>query len=435
MATIEPSPERWPELAALVDELAAVRAEIAALHAREAIAYARALELVLSRVEERRLLEPDRPDSDLVVRSVSAEIGAALRISDRSVQRRFGEAGALVDHYPRVLDALQGGRIDRGHATAIVEAGMSVSCDSRGVYEARALEVAECESVPRTRAAVATLAAAIDPESAQTALSRARRDRRVRVYDLPDGMARVLADLPAPLAYAIADRLTGVSHAVIEARRSAPDVVPAPGAETECVPDDRTIDEVRADVLADLLLTGTPTGHGDPESLSGITGRVQVTVPVLTLAGVSEQPAVLAGYGSVDAGIVRALAARAPGWDRVLTDACSGLPVGVDRYRPSAEQRRYLAARDEHCRFPGCRMPAHRCDIDHTIDAAHGGPTDCRNLAHFCERHHVMKHHTAWTVRQLPGGILEWTSPLGRRYEDRPPPTVRFVPSGDPPPS
>ncbi|MBN9195682.1 MAG: HNH endonuclease, partial [Microbacterium sp.] len=90
MATIEPSPERWPELAALVDELAAVRAEIAALHAREAIAYARALELVLSRVEERRLLEPDRPDSDLVVRSVSAEIGAALRISDRSVQRRFG---------------------------------------------------------------------------------------------------------------------------------------------------------------------------------------------------------------------------------------------------------------------------------------------------------------------------------------------------------
>jgi hypothetical protein len=292
---------------------------------------------------------------------------------------------------------------------------------------------------------VTTLAAAIDPDAARAARARAHRERGVRVFDLPDGMARVLADLPAPLAYAIADRLTALGREVA----GAPDRASEPAGSSEdatCRPatdgrsavedaaDDRTIDEVRADVFADLLLTGTPTGHGDPGSLSGITGRIQVTIPILTLAGAHEQPAILAGYGPVDADLVRTLAARAPGWDRVLVEARTGLPVGVDRYRPSAEQRRYLAARDEHCRFPGCRMPARRCDIDHTIDAAHGGPTDCGNLAHFCERHHVMKHHTAWTVRQLPGGILEWTSPLGRRYDDRPAPTVRFVPSGDPPP-
>lgn len=54
-----------------------------------------------------------------------------------------------------------------------------------------------------------------------------------------------------------------------------------------------------------------------------------------------------------------------------------------------------------------------------------------------------MKHHTAWTVRQLGGGVLEWTSPTGRRYLDKPPAIVRFVPTNwltivpddtDPPP-
>jgi hypothetical protein len=107
----------------------------------------------------------------------------------------------------------------------------------------------------------------------------------------------------------------------------------------------------------------------------------------------------------------------------------TGLPLAVDRYRPSAELRRFLRARDERCRFPGCRRRATRADVDHTIDYAHGGATCVENLAHFCARHHTVKHATRWRVRQLGGGVLEWTSPTGRRYRDRPPSTVQFVPS------
>jgi len=40
-----------------------------------------------------------------------------------------------------------------------------------------------------------------------------------------------------------------------------------------------------------------------------------------------------------------------------------------------------------------------------------------------------MKQFTAWKVRQLGGGILQWTSPLGRIYIEEPPsPGVRFGP-------
>ncbi len=50
-----------------------------------------------------------------------------------------------------------------------------------------------------------------------------------------------------------------------------------------------------------------------------------------------------------------------------------------------------------------------------------------------------MKQFAGWKVRQLEGGILEWTSPVGITYTDYPPtPGVHFAPdpyvSEDPPP-
>ncbi|MEH3089283.1 MAG: HNH endonuclease signature motif containing protein [Microbacterium arborescens] len=97
---------------------------------------------------------------------------------------------------------------------------------------------------------------------------------------------------------------------------------------------------------------------------------------------------------------------------------------------------RLLKARDQHCRFPGCRRAAIRCEIDHTIDHALGGHTHIYNLAHLCQRHHSMKQFTHWGVRQISGGILEWTSPLGRIYrEDLPIPAVCFtIDTTEPPP-
>ncbi len=192
-------------------------------------------------------------------------------------------------------------------------------------------------------------------------------------------------------------------------------------------------------MLSDLLLTGAPaldpTGAGDgPGALGGIRAQVQVVVPVLTLLGADDGPVDLVGRTPVDAETARCLAANAPTLTRVLTDPVDGTVVAVDRYRTPWPQRRFLRARDQHCRFPGCRRAAIRCEIDHTIDHAKGGPTALGNLAHLCQRHHSMKQFTLWTVRQHGGGVLEWTSPTGRVYrEDAPTPLVSFVATAAPP--
>ncbi len=443
----------WPALNGLVDEVLATRRRVAAAQAAEARLLSRAVDIVTERIEERRARrDVDGPPlrdggADLPLREVSLELGMAIRVSDRTLQARMGQAWTLVQRFPATLAEWESGAIDAGHAWAIVQSGTVIDDDTRRArYERLALDAAATESPARFAAAARAIAAAVDPESCAMDIAAARAERRVRLYPLQDGLARLIADLPAPLAHAIYDRLTHIATApepggmpgtpptsAAAGVSGVPDPSgPLPDDATSPEPaDPRTVDQLRADTFSELLLTGTPSAHDG--GLSSVAGRVQVTIPILTLAAGGEEPALLAGYGPIDPAIARRLAARAPGWDRVFTDAYTGLPLAVDRYRPNAQLIRYLDARDERCRTPTCTVPAHRCDKDHTVDAAKGGPTEAGNLAGFCRRHHVDKHHTAWRVTQLGGGVLEWTSPTGRTYRDRPPATVRFVPSVEEP--
>lgn len=51
-----------------------------------------------------------------------------------------------------------------------------------------------------------------------------------------------------------------------------------------------------------------------------------------------------------------------------------------------------LIARDGGCVIPGCRAPHRWCDAHHVIHWADGGPTNLRNLALVCDRHHTLIH-------------------------------------------
>ena len=308
----------------------------------------------------------------------------------------------------------------------------------RGVFEQAALAVAERETAGRAKPIITTLAHRIDPVPLTERHATAAEGRRVWVRDLDDGMAELVALLPAPLAYGIRDRLTQYARALRD---------PAPGesgaaddtSEPPTAADCRTMDQRRADVFSDLLLTGHATAEASDATLcetDALIARIEVTIPAATLTG-QNIPATFRGHGPVDPDTARHLASLAPAWDRLHLNAATGAVEHTDNYRPTQAQRRLLRGRDEHCRFPGCRTSVWHCDIDHTVDYAHGGPTQVCNLAHLCKRHHMLKHNTAWAVVQHPGGILVWTSPTGRTYPDIPQRTLEFVAaagSGAPPP-
>ncbi|MEO2134988.1 DUF222 domain-containing protein [Microbacterium sp.] len=368
-------------------------------------------------------------EHDMVLRSIAAELGGVLRVTDRTVQQRIGEARGLVESYPATLDAWEGERITRGHVRVIVDAGGLVPAERRAEFEAEAIRLCEGDTPNRVRAAVEILAERTAERSFTERHRTASACRRVRVIPGADGMSDLVATVPTVIAHGILDRLTQQAMVIADSRHHEGDGV----GDGDGDGDTRTMDQIRADALSDMLLTGSPTldpsAVGDrPGALGAIRAQVQVIVPALTLLDADDGPADLGGRTPVDADTARALAANAPTLTRILTGPVDGTVIAVDRYRTAQSQRRFLRARDQHCRFPGCRRAAIRCEIDHTVDHAQGGPTALWNLAHLCQRHHSMKQFTSWRVRQHPGGILEWTSPTGRTYrEDAPVLPVAFV--------
>ena len=79
---------------------------------------------------------------DMALRSIALELGAASRVSDRSMQRQINDAVQLVEDYPALLEAREtgalGAAIGAGVATGLFpdyEAGLDAMTRARAAYQ------------------------------------------------------------------------------------------------------------------------------------------------------------------------------------------------------------------------------------------------------------------------------------------------------------
>jgi hypothetical protein len=432
----------------IVDGLVDDERARAELDAQSVLRFAAAMRVGLARLADKPRSTQER---EMAIRSIAAEIAVRLRWHDRTVQNRMNEALRLVDDFPATLDALAAGRISARHASVIRhEAPVVNDAAVLAVYEETVLERAVRDTVSRTEVYAKQVAEELNPVSITERFRTAVESRRVWMQDLGDGMGELGVIAPITTVRAMHDRLTQQAHTL---RAATPPVVDSPagdlpvverakrdetrGAHAESVHDTRTIDQTRADLLTDLILTGQPATDPLAGGLGAIRATVQITVPALTAAGASDRGATIDGLSPIDADTARDLLAGADRvWDRILTHPITGLVLATDSYRVTPTMHRYLQARDVHCRFPGCRRPARVCEHDHNVDWARGGKTEAGNMAMLCTRHHTLKTETEWSAKQLPDGSIEWTSPLGHRTADPPERHSRvvFVPEAEPPP-
>ena len=68
--------------------------------------------------------------------------------------------------------------------------------------------------------------------------------------------------------------------------------------------------------------------------------------------------------------------------------------------------RRLIVARDRHCRWPGCTMPARWTQIHHVVHWKDGGTTDRWNLLLLCDHHHHAAHDGRWTIILHAPGMI-----------------------------
>jgi hypothetical protein len=216
----------YAELSAVVARAEANRAEMSRLQAERAEVCAAALDLVALRVAQRAAARPGGGGGfgDTVpLREVLTELAAALHVTERTISTWLGDGAALVGTYTATLAALREGRIDERHASAIIDAGMPLTPENREAYEQAVLPIAETETAPATRDYARAIASRLQPDIVAANHRRALEERRVRTYDLDDGLSRLLLDAPTALIHGIYERLTmmGITQGEIDADLAA----------------------------------------------------------------------------------------------------------------------------------------------------------------------------------------------------------------------
>ncbi len=346
----------------------------------------------------------NREHVEFAERAAIADLAVRLSIAENSVRAYDRQASTMINRTPTTWASFRDGEVSPANARVVAELAATLPAD-RDVLQ----RFDELVCGPATRLAPARFSARarairerVHTEGAAERHRRSVAERRVQWQAEVDGMMWLSAYLPAEAA----------TRAMIAIDAQALALVSAPDAT-------RTLDQARADVLAELL-----AGEGGAGPVGVRVGvRVGVLVPVMTLLG-GDEPATLEGYGPIDAVTARRLTAEAPSFYRVLTDPIKGTILDIDRVtlRIPADMRRWLQHRDQVCTFPGCGRRASACDLDHTIDRQYGGTTRVSNLAHLCRNHHRAKHQTRWKIEQTADGSIQWTSPTGYRRTADPPP-------------
>jgi len=357
--------------------------------------------------------------ADVIERSVRLELACALSITESSAGSLITLAEALVHRYPAVLESLSRARMTQKHASELVGAIDAAEPEFRAQLLPRAIALAEALPVGTFRRKLRKLIESVRAVTLSERHERALERRRVIAEPAEDSMGWLHWFGPMVEVHAIFGRLTGTAKGLAKHRDET-----------------RTLDQLRADVLADLLIDGVTDAL--PPEVRGIRPTAVVTVPALALlhddGGRGSEPATVEGIGPIPLERARELCGAATGWMRVLTHPETGmvLSVGRRRYRPPPALRRLVMWRAEVCMGPGCNMPAERCQIDHNVPWEVGGQTRLDNLTPFCQGHHTVKHHGRWRVEHIEGsgGAVLWTSPSGREYRVDPERSVPvFVPS------
>jgi hypothetical protein len=386
--------------------------------------------------------------------------GPMLSMGPVAAGRKVETAAALASRLPLTLAAMSAGDLDPWRATIIATELGEAGRESCAAVEAQLFPAVLAEAPGALTRRVRRVLARVDADAVRVRAAKERLDRFVRAYPshVP-GMTTWVASLPAADSAACWAAIDDLAH-----RMRGDDPT-------------RTLEQCRADALVDLMLTnvqvattvtvmvpvqtatveepegslerdllvgeGNATAH-EGGSAGADTGPGSGLGYVDPLASTDDfgQPAAepnplvepswqqicamgyeIPGIGVVGGDVVAAILEK---FDtriaRVLLDERTGVVIetGIGTYLPNAAMRRFVTRRDGHCRFPGCRRAARRCEPDHVIPYSRGGPTAIWNLASLCKHHHRVKHEAGWALAMSRDGQCIWTDPHGRQYATHP---------------
>ncbi len=173
----------------------------------------------------------------------------------------------------------------------------------------------------------------------------------------------------------------------------------------------RRLSQRRADALVDIIhrhVNGGAPGGNPP--------IVVAVADVAELTGVSPELATtrceIEGIGPVARSVLEQVCCDARFTRFITAGKSQVLDMGRSVRVATPAQRRALAVRDRHCRFPSCRRRPQWCDAHHILGWVESlGKTNIDNLILLCRRHHTLIHNSRWTITRTTDGGFEFTHP------------------------
>jgi Domain of unknown function (DUF222)/HNH endonuclease len=351
---------------------------------------------------------------DAGIAAQASRLAAAGRSADAATvlggggrrSRRDAEAaaarGTVCAHLPALGAALAEGRLSAGHVDAVVAAARRLDDDASQRFAEHAqtlVEAAVALSPEQFERECDDLARNLSGDGGLSRQERLRRDRNVRRWvDRHSGMCKTLLSLD-PLADATA--WTAINAAVAAARN------------TNQHDDDRTWDQLQADVVVDLLAGARAVGDERvPEVSLLIDART-------AHQGLHDDSVCETSEGhQLPVDTMRRLLCDAVIVPIVVGDDGEALRVGRQHRLATRAQRRALRAMYRTCAHPDCNVASDACRIHHVVYWERGGLTDLDNLIPLCETHHHLVHEGGWTLQLFPDRRTIWRLPDGSVHHD-----------------
>lgn len=335
----------------------------------------------------------------LVRSNFVTELALVSRTSVAKAAQRLMVSQGLRDLCPSTFAALSQGSITMKAASTIVRRSQDLEPEQVAELEQQLLPVARRGTDEQVMDKSLRVRQKLLPETAQESRDTAEQNRQITCRPEPNGMSSISWYLTAEDAQSVMNTVD--AH-----------------AKAEFADDDRSMAQLRSDIMRDVLIDGWPAKPGP-----GYRVKLMVTIPAVELLtdhgkGLAE----LQGQGPIPMGVALKLASKAPSFARVLTDPWDGAPmdIGRARYRPPQVLRDFVALRDGCCTFPGCRRSPRTSEVDHIEEWSQGGETSRSNTRQLCKRHQLYRHLLGWTSVHRADGSILWRSPNGILKESLP---------------
>jgi hypothetical protein len=306
-------------------------------------------------------------------------------------------AARLVDRHPATAAALASGDVSSAHVEQLARV---VTKDRAGLYldhETELLNAAATLPLGDFAKVTATWRSLADDHLASDDHQQQYEARRFHVSDTFQG---------AVAADGMFDQVGGATlKAAVD---DLANLNRQPG-------DSRTLPQRRADALVELAeryLKGTQPVGRSPVNLNVIV--------IVDAATVTNQPSELVkvrcevdGVGPITRAALELLACDCTVTRVVMAGQSQVLDMGRRTRLVTTTQRRALAVRDRHCRFPGCRRPAHWTDAHHIISwlSAWSSRSELPGVGRRPTHHHTIVHTQNWLITRHPNGDIHFTPP------------------------